>query len=114
MTLCLPRRGFIRRILKRRMRHPSKNCPIFWRVAGSLPSGKPGWIFIRNYAPREVQERAFRVHIRLACEMGLPLIIHSRAAETRVLDILEEEGRIESGRRNALFWRERGGSPSRG
>ena len=54
--------------------------------------GETGLDFYRNYAPREVQERAFRVHIRLACEMGMPLIIHSRAAETRVLDILEAEG----------------------
>ena len=54
--------------------------------------GETGLDFYRDYAPRDVQERAFRAHIRLACEMGLPLIIHSRAAETRVLDVLEEEG----------------------
>ena len=54
--------------------------------------GETGLDFYRDYAPRDVQERAFRAHIRLACEMGMPLIIHSRAAETRVLDVLEEEG----------------------
>lgn len=53
--------------------------------------GETGLDFYRDYAPREVQERAFRAHIRLAKEMDLPLIIHSRGAETRVLDVLEDE-----------------------
>ena len=57
--------------------------------------GETGLDFYRDYAPREVQERAFRAHIRLAREMDLPLIIHSRGAETRVLDVLEEEGESE-------------------
>lgn len=54
--------------------------------------GETGLDFFRDYAPRDVQENAFRAHIRLARDFQLPLIIHSRAAEARVLDVLAEEG----------------------
>lgn len=54
--------------------------------------GETGLDFYRDYAPRDVMEKSFRVHIQLAKASGLPLIIHSRGAEACVLDILEEEG----------------------
>jgi TatD DNase family protein len=54
--------------------------------------GETGLDYYRDYAPREVQEASFRAHIRLANQSGLPLVIHSRAAEERVLEILKEEG----------------------
>lgn len=38
------------------------------------------------------QERVFTDVIRLAKELGVPLIIHSRKAEARVLELLEQEG----------------------
>lgn len=53
--------------------------------------GETGLDFFRNYAPRFLQERVFRFHIHLARQTGLPLVIHSRGAEDRVMDILEEE-----------------------
>jgi len=59
--------------------------------------GETGLDFFRDYAPRDVQEASLRAHIHLAREMKLPLIIHSRAAEDRVLDVLEEEGASEIG-----------------
>lgn len=59
--------------------------------------GETGLDFYRDYAPRDVQEDAFRAHIRLAREAGLPLIIHSRAAEARVLEVLAEEGASDVG-----------------
>lgn len=43
-------------------------------------------------APREVQERFLRRHVRLAKEVGKPLVLHHRNAGTRVAEILEEEG----------------------
>ncbi|MFP4524578.1 MAG: TatD family hydrolase [Candidatus Woesearchaeota archaeon] len=40
----------------------------------------------------DVQQEAFREFIRLAKELDVPIIVHSRKAEEDVLDILEEEG----------------------
>ena len=88
--------------------HPSDSAKAdevgFEKVAQSLEASRgllrlarQGLDFYRDYAPREVQERAFRAHIRLARETGLPLIMHSRGAETRVLDVLAEEGGSEVG-----------------
>ena len=54
--------------------------------------GETGLDFYRDYAPRPLQERIFRFHINLALQAGLPLVIHSRGAEDRVMDILEAEG----------------------
>ncbi len=63
-------------------------------LAGSpkvVAIGETGLDFFREYHPREEQEEAFRSQIRLAVDMKLPLIIHSRGAEERVLEILKEE-----------------------
>lgn len=51
--------------------------------------GETGLDFYRDYAPRDLQERIFQDHIGFALEKKLPLVIHSRGAEDRVLDILE-------------------------
>jgi TatD DNase family protein len=51
--------------------------------------GETGLDFHRDYAPREAQERWFRVQLRLADELGLPVIIHQRAALEDTLAILE-------------------------
>ena len=59
--------------------------------------GETGLDFFRNYAPRPLQERIFRFHIRLARQTGLPLVIHSRGAEDRVMDILEAEDGVAAG-----------------
>ena len=74
-----------------------KKLPALLKHHRIVAVGETGLDFYRDYAPREVQERAFRAHIRLAREMDLPLIIHSRGAETRVLDVLEEESGSEVG-----------------
>jgi len=54
--------------------------------------GETGLDFYRDYAPAAQQERAFIAHIELALRHDMPLIVHSRAAETRVLRVLEDEG----------------------
>lgn len=41
---------------------------------------------------KDVQQEGFRLMIRLAKELDKPIIIHSRKAESDVIDILEEEG----------------------
>ena len=46
---------------------------------------------LRQFSPREAQERGFRTHIAAARETGLPLVIHSREADDDTARILEEE-----------------------
>ena len=46
---------------------------------------------------REVQLQAFRLQIRLALELGKPIILHSRESHPEVLRTLREEGAEEVG-----------------
>ncbi len=59
--------------------------------------GETGLDYYRDRSPREAQQRAFRRHIALAREVGLPLIVHDREAHADVLRILREEGARETG-----------------
>ena len=59
--------------------------------------GEIGLDFYRDRAPRDVQCATFRRQIRLAREVGLPLIIHDRDAHQEVLTILQEENAREVG-----------------
>ena len=52
--------------------------------------GETGLDFYRDYASREAQGAWFRMQIALADELGLPLVIHQRAALEDTLVILEE------------------------
>jgi TatD DNase family protein len=47
------------------------------------------WVKDENL--REKQKELFREHIKLAKELNLPLVVHSRNAEKECLDILREE-----------------------
>jgi len=53
--------------------------------------GESGLDFHYDYSPRDVQERIFRIHIAAARQSGLPLIVHTRKADTETLAILAEE-----------------------
>ncbi len=53
--------------------------------------GETGLDFYRDRAPRDVQESAFRRHIRLARRHGLPLVVHCRSAYDRCAELVEEE-----------------------
>jgi len=55
--------------------------------------GETGLDYYRDYAPREDQLRAFQSHIDLAARTGLPLVIHTRAAEDDTLAVLRERAR---------------------
>lgn len=52
--------------------------------------GETGLDFFRDHAPRADQERWFRAQLALAAEVGLPVVIHQRAAFDDTLAILEE------------------------
>lgn len=53
--------------------------------------GEAGLDYHYDLSPRDVQAASFRIHIAAARETGLPLVIHSRAAEADTATILEEE-----------------------
>ncbi len=54
--------------------------------------GETGLDFYRNLSPRDSQEKAFIEQIRLAKRVSLPVIVHSRDAHRRVIEILTSEG----------------------
>ena len=64
-------------------------------ILASAPAaavGETGLDFYRNLSPAGTQEAFFRMHVRLARAHRLPLVIHSREATQRVLEVLAEEG----------------------
>ena len=52
--------------------------------------GETGLDYYRDYAPRTDQRTAFEAQIDLAREHGLPLVIHTRAAEDDTFDVLRD------------------------
>lgn len=53
--------------------------------------GEIGLDFYYDHSPREIQEQVFRRQIRIARELSLPIIIHSRDANDETVNILTEE-----------------------
>ena len=53
--------------------------------------GEAGLDYHYDFSPRQAQEASFRIHAAAARESKLPLVIHSREAEDRTAEILEEE-----------------------
>jgi len=59
--------------------------------------GEIGLDYYYDHSPRDVQREAFRRQIRLAREVGLPVIVHTRDADLETAEILEREGAGEAG-----------------
>ena len=55
--------------------------------------GETGLDYYYDNSPRDLQQAAFRRHIRAALELDLPLIVHTRDAEEDTVRILREEGK---------------------
>ena len=55
--------------------------------------GESGLDFYYEHSPRAEQVESFRAHIAAARQTGLPLIVHTRDADTETGDVLEEEYR---------------------
>lgn len=53
--------------------------------------GETGLDYFYEHSDRVTQAKLFRMHIDVARETGLPVIIHTRDAEDDTFDILEEE-----------------------
>jgi len=54
--------------------------------------GESGLDYYRDYAPRADQQRSFEAHLELASDLGLPIVIHTRAAEADTFDALRDFG----------------------
>ncbi|PYQ22404.1 MAG: hypothetical protein DMF79_06060, partial [Acidobacteria bacterium] len=59
--------------------------------------GEIGLDFHYDHSPRPVQRDAFRRQVRLAREVGLPVIVHTREADQETAALLEDEGAAEVG-----------------
>lgn len=59
--------------------------------------GEVGLDYHYMHSPEEVQQRVFRQMISLAKERNKPIVIHTRSAPERTLEILEEEHAEEVG-----------------
>jgi TatD DNase family protein len=78
--------------------HESKDFPTLFandltgRANGRVIAiGESGLDFFYQHSPREAQVQVFRTHIQSARDSGLPLIVHSRDADSEMAEILEEE-----------------------
>ena len=52
--------------------------------------GEIGLDFYRDLSPRDVQRKSFRDQLKLAKEVNLPVVIHSRDADQEVFDTLKQ------------------------
>jgi TatD DNase family protein len=59
--------------------------------------GEIGLDFHYDHSPRPQQREAFRRQVRLARDVGKPVIIHTREADEETASLLEEEGAGEVG-----------------
>jgi TatD DNase family protein len=59
--------------------------------------GEIGLDFHYDHSPRPQQREVFRRQVRLAREVGLPMIVHTRQADEETAALLEEEGAGETG-----------------
>lgn len=62
------------------------------RGAGPVAIGECGLDFHYDHSPRDVQREVFAEQIRLAHELDLPLVIHTREAWKDTFDVLDAEG----------------------
>ncbi len=59
--------------------------------------GEIGLDFHYDLSPRPTQRGVFRAQVRLAREVGLPIVVHTREADEETAALLEEEGASEVG-----------------
>ena len=53
--------------------------------------GETGLDYFYEHSPRDIQKKLFHIHIEAARKLDLPVIVHSRDADTDTIDILESE-----------------------
>ncbi len=65
--------------------------------------GEVGLDFYRMYFPPEVQEQAFVAQLELAVEVDLPVVVHTREAWPRMLELLRAQRRRLGPRLRGVF-----------
>jgi len=53
--------------------------------------GETGLDYYYNHSDKKIQKKSFVEHIRASSKLNIPIIVHSRNAETDTFDILNEE-----------------------
>lgn len=53
--------------------------------------GETGLDYFKNFQPKDLQQKVFREQLKIASEIGLPVIIHCRDAYKDLFRILDEE-----------------------
>ena len=62
--------------------------------------GEIGLDFHYDHSQRDIQREWFRRQIRLANQLKMPIVIHSREADQETMDILKEEGAFSEERKS--------------
>ena len=62
--------------------------------------GEIGLDFHYDHSPRDTQREWFRRQIRMASQLKMPIVIHSREADQETMDILKEEGAFSEERKS--------------
>jgi TatD DNase family protein len=57
-------------------------------AGAAVAIGEIGLDFFRDYAPHDAQRRVFDAQLGLAAELGLPVVVHTRAAEEETMRML--------------------------
>ncbi|HPF20512.1 MAG TPA: TatD family hydrolase [Syntrophomonas sp.] len=70
--------------------------------------GEIGLDFYRDLSPRDTQRQAFREQIKMAQEIGKPIVIHDRDAHQEVLEIIKAE---KAGKNQGIMHCYSGGLP---
>lgn len=65
------------------------------RANGFVALGEIGLDYHYGFSPPDVQREVFRLQVRFAREVRLPIIVHTREADADTVAILEDEGRGE-------------------
>ncbi len=77
---------------------------------GARAIGEIGLDYHYDFSPRDVQQAVFRTQIRLAIDLALPVVIHTREATDDTFGILREAGPVAPGRVPLFHWRYRHGA----
>ncbi|MFC2091643.1 TatD family hydrolase [Elusimicrobiota bacterium] len=75
--------------------HEAKDMDLLWydlegslKLDGIVAVGEIGLDFYYDNSPRNIQKDAFQKQLQLACDKGLPVIVHSREAFEDTMEIL--------------------------
>lgn len=55
------------------------------------------WVYEERIIDKKIQRETFKAQLRLAREFELPVIVHDRTPSLEILELIEEEGNVETG-----------------